>query len=318
MPRLLFLLIVLAVTSLWSSFAMSAESERSVALTFDDLPYVSSIEASRPGQTVQKAIDINGKIIASLKRRKAPATGFVIETSVRDLGRAPSLRILRAWTQGSFDLGNHTFSHPDINGLEMPAIEREIVDGEATSAALMRQAGKRLRYVRFPMNHTGDTAEKQAAIQAFLGQRGNVAAAATIDTSDYVFARAYDVALARGAKDDAGRIRQAYLDHTARQIDYYAGLNRQVLGYEPPAIMLMHVNRLNAEVMDDLLKLFVTRNYRFVSLDRAQADPAYQARDTFVSKYGPMWGYRWARQRKVKVDGRLEVEPPQWVSDYGR
>jgi hypothetical protein len=30
-----------------------------------------------------------------------------------------------------------------------------------------------------------------------------------------------------------------------------------------------------------------------------------------------MWGYRWARERGVKVDGSLEPEPPKWITDYG-
>ena len=36
----------------------------------------------------------------------------------------------------------------------------------------------------------------------------------------------------------------------------------------------------------------------------------------FVSKFGPMWGYRWARVLHKKVDGSKETEPPEWITKY--
>ena len=35
-----------------------------------------------------------------------------------------------------------------------------------------------------------------------------------------------------------------------------------------------------------------------------------------AARFGPMWGYRWARDRGVRVNGALEKEPPAWVADY--
>jgi hypothetical protein len=29
-----------------------------------------------------------------------------------------------------------------------------------------------------------------------------------------------------------------------------------------------------------------------------------------------MWGYRWARERNVKVNGKLEKDPPAWITSY--
>ncbi len=31
-----------------------------------------------------------------------------------------------------------------------------------------------------------------------------------------------------------------------------------------------------------------------------------------------MWGYRWAKERGVKVNGKLEPEVPEWVTEYGK
>ena len=124
--------------------------------------------------------------------------------------------------------------------------------------------------------------------------------------------------LARSDSLAAQKLRLEYLTYTSTQIDYYAALNKQILGYEPPQVMLVHDNQLNADVIDQVLRLFENKQYRFVALAAAQADPAYQTPDTDITKFGPMWGYRWAKERNIKVNGSLEKEPPKWILDYGK
>jgi hypothetical protein len=167
------------------------------------------------------------------------------------------------------------------------------------------------------MNHTGDTLEKHDSIAAFLTQRGYQLATCTIDNSDYLFNDAYLRMLARHDKASARRLRSDYLAYTSAEIDYYAALNQQALGYEPPQVMLLHDNQLNADVIEQVLKIFESKGYRFVSLRKAQSDPAYRIPETFITKYGPMWGYRWAEERKVKVHGAWEPQPPAWIAQYG-
>ena len=139
-----------------------------------------------------------------------------------------------------------------------------------------------------------------------------------MDNTDWEFAWAYVKMLAR--HDDAGiaKLKAEYLAYTSAEIDYYAALSKQVLGYEPPEIMLLHDNQLNADMMDEVLALFEKKGYRFVSLSQAESDPIYKQPDTFITSNGPMWGYRWAKERGVKVNGELEPEPPEWVTNYGK
>lgn len=289
---------------------------RTVAMTFDDLPHAPNSGADAGPVALATAAESNRRILAALKRYGAPATGFVNERHVRTIGPAAA-RLLAGWNRGDYELANHGANHADANALDIAGIEREIVEGEATIRPLAERSGRKVRFFRFPFNHRGETAEKQAAVQAFLTARGYRLAASTIDTSDYVYDAAFQRALRERDRPMQERIKQAYLDHTAQQIAYYAGLNRQVLGEEPPAIMLLHVNRINAATMDAQLALFRQAGYRFVSLAEAQAHPIYAEPPRSATKFGPMWGYRWARDRQVKVDGRREEESPNWVVDYG-
>ena len=182
----------------------------------------------------------------------------------------------------------------------------------------MKASGKKLEFLRFPYNHTGDTKEKQDAIAVFIAKRGYRLAPCTIDNTDWEFTWAYVKMLAKHDAAGIAKLRADYLAYTSAEIDYYAALNKQVLGYEPPEIMLLHDNQLNALMLDEVLAIFEKKGYRFVSLVEAESGPIYKQPDTFISSDGPMWGYRWAKERGVKVNGKLEPEPPAWVTNYGK
>ncbi|HLH17409.1 MAG TPA: polysaccharide deacetylase family protein [Bryobacteraceae bacterium] len=278
----------------------AAAPQRTVAITVDDLPFVGPPSAAVAG---------NRTLLDAFRRHHVPVTGFVIRKHVEDLG-ADGPRILAAWRQAGLDLGNHSYSHPDMNNLPVEEIEQEIVRGEAG-------LGKP-RFFRFPMNHTGDTKEKHDAVAAFLAARGYELAACTIENSDYLFSRAYVKMLARNDAASAERLRREYLEYTAFEIDWFASLGKRIFGYEPPEVMLLHDNPLNAALIDQVLALFETRGYRFVSLAAAQSGAAYRTPDTYITKFGPMWGYRWSQERGVQVDGRREKDPPEWIVQYAK
>jgi peptidoglycan/xylan/chitin deacetylase (PgdA/CDA1 family) len=298
-------ILVLAAFLPTFSLGSRAQSAR-VALTFDDLPAVGTEDPT-------DAQSYNRAVLASLAKHHAPATGFVVEDRVVKLkGR----EILDQWVRQGLDLGNHTFSHADLNTLTPEQFEQEVIQGESSFNAALATAGKTPRYLRFPFNHTGDTAAKHDAVAEFLIRRGYQVGACTIDNQDYLFDSAY---LKMGVRNDhlsAAKLRAEYLAYTATEIDYYSHLHEQVFGRAVAHVMLLHLNRLNAELIEQLLEIFEQKRYTFVSLEAAQSDSAYNTPDTFVSSYGPMWGYRWAQERKVAVNGNLESEPPAWISQY--
>jgi peptidoglycan/xylan/chitin deacetylase (PgdA/CDA1 family) len=272
---------------------------RTVAVTVDDLPFAGAAHGAEAD---------NRKLLAAFQRHRVPTVGFVIQQHVESMGAVGSA-ILREWTRLGFELGNHTYTHADSNALSMERFEQEIVKGEG---------GRHPKFFRFPMNHAGDTKEKHDTWAEFLAQRGYKLAVCTIENSDYLFNQAYVRMLVKNDMPSAEKLRAGYLTYTSAEIDYYAALDKQVLGYAPAEIMLLHDNALNAAVIEQLLSMFEEKQFRFVTLDTALSDPAYHAPDTYVTKFGPMWGYRWAAQRGVKVNGSLEPDPPQWILDYGK
>jgi len=317
MRRLNFFCVSVSLSLSWSLGAIA--QSRTVAVTVDDLPYAMGDDAVAVSPSnAPTAEELNRKLLSAFTHHHVPVTGFVVQKRVEELGIAAGTQILRKWTNGEFALGNHTYSHPDVNQLSLAQIEDEIVRGEAVFIPLMKQADKKPEFFRFPMNHTGETKEKHDLVSAFLSRRGYRLATCTIDNSDYLFNEAYVRMLAKRDEHSVRKLQLEYLSYTDIEIDYYAGLNKQIFGYEPPQVMVLHDNQLNADMIEQLLALFEKRQYKFVSLETAQSDSAYRIPDTFVTKYGPMWGYRWAAEQGVKVDGSREPEPPEWIVQYGK
>ncbi|HTJ30170.1 MAG TPA: polysaccharide deacetylase family protein [Acidobacteriaceae bacterium] len=288
-----------------------------MAITIDDLPYVTGY-ASRPmsRSDAHAATISNIRLLDVLAKHHVPVTGFVIEKSLESIGRPVGRGILRDWIDEGFDLGNHSYAHLDFNKLTAAEMEDQILRGEATIAPLMHDAGRQLQFFRFPFNHTGDTLAKHETLAAFLAQHKYRLAPCTIENEDWMFAESFFRMRAHYKDADARRLIDDYLKFTGAQIDYFAALNKQIFGYEPPEILLIHDNALNAETMDRLLGLFEARGYQFVSLTEAESDPAYSTPESFVTSYGPMWGYRWAKVKGIPVDGRKEPDPPGWIVHY--
>ena len=308
------------VAALLLGGASASAGVRKVAITFDDLPAAGARNPEEDASLTTGGIQaINAAILAALRAHRVPATAFVNERGIAEYPDAAGRRaILGRWVAEGMELGNHTYSHRDFNAMSVEDFEREVEAGEASIAGLMRGAGRRLAWFRFPMNHTGDTASKREAAARYLARRGYRVATCTIENEDYEFERAFRSALAAGDAKAAEKLRAEYLRYTAAEIDYYADLHRRLFGRETAQVMLLHANRLNAALAEEILRLFEARGYRFVSLAEAQADPAFRTPETVATKFGPMWGYRWARTLGIRVDGSKEPEPPQWVLTLGR
>jgi peptidoglycan/xylan/chitin deacetylase (PgdA/CDA1 family) len=220
----------------------SVAQTRTVALTFDDLPAAGTQDAA-------EAESFDRAILDSLTKHHAAAIGFVNEKKVVELGVK---RVLEQWVSLGFDLGNHTFSHADLNSLTLEQFEQEVISGEASFVPALAKAGKASLYLRFPYNHTGDTAAKHDSVAAFLKQRGYKVAACTIDNEDYLFNEAYRRILENKDGESAAKLRAEYLAYTATEIDYYTALHKRVFGREIPHVMLFHViSRQSAQRRSD-------------------------------------------------------------------
>ena len=286
--------------------------KRTMALTFDDLPYVKIGE----GSYVTRGRAVTAKILNTLKQHKAPAVAFVNEATLTDSGeRAARIALLRQWVQQGMILGNHTYSHCDFNQVTVEQFEEEILKGEVVTRELMRSREPYQLYFRHPQTHTGDTREKKEAIEKFLTARGYKITPHTIENSDFIFNVGYTQALQRGDQALAKRLRDSYLELTIAATEFAEKVSPEVFGREIPQILLIHVNDITADSLDEMLRRFEARGYTFVTLDQVMSDPAYETKDTYITKFGPTWLFRWSKSKGLNVSFFGDPDPPKWVMD---
>lgn len=280
---------------------LSAQT-RQIALTIDDAPRGGDLAQER---TLPATLALTRQLITAL--RPHPATIFANPIQARDLTEEGLLEILRLWHLSGFELGNHTFSHPDLNKVPLAEYQADILRAEP---ALRRaRSGTPSRFFRHTFLHTGATAEVRDGLNAFLAEQNLTPAPVTIDTSDWLFARVYTTTT------DASAFRRRYLDFIDAQISYAEHAALTLFSKPIPHVLLLHANQLNADALPDLLTLLSRRGYSVISLAEALKDPAYQSADTHPTPHGLTWLRRWAKSRGISLPPEPN-EPADILSAY--
>jgi len=285
---------------------------REVAVTFDDLPAVRSSLPLARQQTLTR------DLLQSIKAAGIPAIGFVNEQKLETGGKidAAKVRLLELWLDAGLELGNHTYSHPDLHRLDVAEYEANIVKGERVTRELLRRRERDLRWFRHPFLHTGTALATRQRVEDFLRKRGVKVAPVTLDNSEWIFAAAYDKALERGDPALQQRVGNEYLAYMDRKLAYFEEQSQQLFGRNIPHVLLVHANTLNADWLDELASSMKKRGYSFIPLERAVADPAYRSPDDYTGRAGVSWLHRWAiTQKKPRAFFAGEPATPQWVLD---
>jgi peptidoglycan/xylan/chitin deacetylase (PgdA/CDA1 family) len=294
------------------SVGQNASSERAISLTIDDLP-----AAGANSMTGPEIIDMTQKLLATLRERHVPAVGFVNERKLFKFGEVDDrIKALNLWLDSGFELGNHSYSHMSLNQVGLKSWEEDVLRGETVTSLLLAQHNMKLRYFRHPYLDTGRDLQTRREAEQFLTQRGYRIAPVTMDAWDWMYAGVYEDARRRGDTALQQQLATSYLSYTGQVFDYYEKLSRDLLGYEPKQIILLHGNWLEADHIGELLDLLQKRGYRFVTLQEAVSDPAYSMSNEFVGEEGTNWLDQWAITK-----GRPPINTPifpQWIIDRSK
>lgn len=285
-----------------------------VAVTFDDLPL------QRMGQsTTAQAVAVNERLVAALSEREIPAVAFVNEQKLEVDGRPDPGRVavLERWLEAGLELGSHTYSHPDLHHVNLEAYLADIDRGERITRPLAARHGLPFRYFRHPFLHTGRDIATRDAVREHLAEKGYTVAPVTIDNSEWIYAAAYDRAHAAGDEARKRRLGESYVAYMLDKTRFYERNSGDLFGRAIPQVLLVHVNRLNADWFGALADALAAGGREFVSLEAALADPAYDSPDTWIGSGGISWMHRWALGKGVpKPFFTGEPETPAWVMEY--
>jgi peptidoglycan/xylan/chitin deacetylase (PgdA/CDA1 family) len=277
-----FYFAILFLTISISSFAQNHK----VAITVDDLP---TVPYGIEDLEFQKELTL--QLIQTFVEFDIPAIGYVNESKLYDNGELDSDKVglLELWLSNGYELGNHTFSHPNYHETPFDDFTADVLKGEKVTKPLSEKFNLPYRYFRHPYLRIGTSQSHADSLRNFLKQHGYTPAPVTIDNEDYIFAKAYHIAYSQNDPNLMSKIGESYVDYMEEKLKFYKKSSQTLFGRNISQTLLIHANLLNAHFLDDLAEMYVEHGYSFISQEEALQDEAYQ---TSVTRYGP-WGISW-------------------------
>jgi hypothetical protein len=285
---------------------------KKICVTIDDLPVVNY----RNNDTSFQRSIING-IVQGLTRNHVPAIGFINERRLYDSTGLDHFRIslLMQWIGCGLDIGNHTYSHPDLNASTCNEFFADIIMGERVTRPLLEASGRKLRFFRHPFLHAGSSKAKADSISSFLAEHGYTVAPVTVDNDDYLFALAYQRARQKSDTLLALSIGRDYVTYMRKKMLYFEHQAEALFGRPIRQILLIHASLLNADYIDSLAAMCRGIGYRFVDIDEALKDEAYSTPITVYGKWGISWLDRWAlSQGKPSIFFKDDPVVPAYIT----
>ena len=249
----------------------------------------------------------------------APLIGFVNEAKLdKDRQKTDKqVALLTKWLQCGFELGNHGYQHLNYSRTDTARYFQDILKGERICKELSATYKIPYRYYRHPFLHAGNTPEKEVALEKFLARHNYLKAPVTIDNSDWIFARAYDLAIDRKDREMQDSVAAAYVPYMVSKLMHYERKSKDLFGRKIDQVLLIHANRINGDLLGALLAAFRKKGYKFTGLENVLKDPAYQSNDHIAKPWGISWLDRWAMNKEMpKAFYKNEPRCPQFVQDY--
>lgn len=263
---MLAIIFTILVESFFFTVCNLTQAGTEMAVTVDDLP----IHGPAPSETSRP--DIAKKILTAFRRHQIPeAYGFVI---AERLERFPaSIEALQAWVEAGYPLGNHTYSHSDLNKTELQDYLNDIRRNESILAKLQPEPA--LKMFRYPFLREGDTQEKRDGARAFLSSNGYRIAQVTIDFYDWAWNEPYVRCLTKRDLESINWLKKTYLDSAVEGLRAAERLSELLFQRGVRQILLLHIGPFTAVMLKELLATYEAQGIRFVGLREALKDDIY-------------------------------------------
>lgn len=288
----------------------ATKRSRQVAVGFVALPAIATetVQNETPAETLNL-------LVSELNEHKVPAIGYV-QGGRLGSGEmlARRLDLLRTWRDAGLELGIGTHTHLWLYDTPFERYEANMTQTEEVVRPLLAERGKELRYFSYPYLNTGANSETKTRFENLLKTRNLKFTPFTIDNDDWIFAKVYAEARARGDREAMRNIRAEYVPYMNRMFEFYENLSQELFNRDIPQVLLLTPSRLVADSFDDLAAMMSKRGYRFVTMDEATADEAFKSPDTYTGRTGISWLQRWAITRGA--EWRDEPKPGGYMEQF--
>jgi hypothetical protein len=97
-----------------------------------------------------------------------------------------------------------------------------------------------------------------------------------MDFEDYLWNEPYARCMTQHNQKAVASLEKSYLSVASEFIDVFRGLSKQLYGHDIPYVLLLHAGAFDAKMLPQLIALFRSRGFQFVTLQQAEQDPAYR------------------------------------------
>ncbi len=177
------------------------------------------------------------------------------------------------WRAAGHPLGNHTYSHIDLNKATPAAFAEDVAANEPALRSQMTDES--WRWLRYPYLREGDTVEKRREVRRSLGEQKYRIAQVTMNFDDYAFNDPYARCVAKNDTASIDWLKEAYVRRAEQSIAAGQETARRLYGRDIAHVMLLHIGSFETVMLPKLLDLLSARGFQLVTLPQAQSDPVY-------------------------------------------
>ena len=300
----LFLVAALAIACSASAQSNSIGSDGrthpvKVAITVDDIPEHGNLP---PGVSYE---DVSLLLLKVFKENGVDhvygfTNGTFMQYSPEEIG------ILKEWLIAGYPLGNHTYSHLNLNSVTTSSYLDDIAKQDRllqTLATLSPLIEKR-HVFRYPYLDEGNTLAKRNAVRAYLATNGYRTAEVTIDYDDWEWTDAYTRCVAKHDDKTIKWLKDHIVESADRHLRDSKANAKLLFNRDIPQILLIHVALFNTVTLDKILKHWRANGVQFVSLDEALSDPVYAINPNMTYEGGRGFLYQIAEARNIGLTPR--------------
>jgi beta-lactamase regulating signal transducer with metallopeptidase domain len=282
--------------------AQKVTKDKKLAIGFVGIPPVDrSADPPRDSDATARLM------IAKLVQHKVPAIGFVNGSMISDGEKLYPVRanIVRMWRDAGLEVGIGNYRHVWFYETPYDDYVAGVEKTEGITRKLLAEKNLTLHYFSYPYLNTGKSTDDKTRFESWLKDRNLRSVKYTIDNSEWMYSYAYDMARMDNDIGTMTEVRIAFIKYMDQMFGHYEAYSQEMFGRNISQTMVLTPSRLVADSADELFGMIEKRGYKFVSMDEALSDAAYDTPENFTGKSGISWFERWT----LTQGKRLRDEP---------